>query len=275
MKTNNLVKAYKNTNVLVTGGHNIRISKGSFVEDISTLESVCGFIVPISGKALYKINKTSYQLDEKFILHAGPGMSLSKYVGDTEWHYLIIHYKVSGPREDKELIENNVERIMLSSLQQARIKDITYDLISLYNQSSSTHDICLKIKLLEVIDLFLKASKQDNITSESEKIDFSKTYIRTHLDSLITVNDLSDLIGIPLKRYTYLFTKLNGESPKKYINKMKIKVAKELLINTDKCMVDIAFAIGYDDVFYFSRFFKKNTGFSPSEFRLNLGKSPC
>ncbi|MGG1516818.1 AraC family transcriptional regulator [Paenibacillus oryzisoli] len=52
-----------------------------------------------------------------------------------------------------------------------------------------------------------------------------------------------------------------------YIHRMKMAEAKNILLNTDKAVKEIALELGYQDVFYFSRIFKKYVGVAPQIFR--------
>ena len=54
-----------------------------------------------------------------------------------------------------------------------------------------------------------------------------------------------------------------------YIADLKLGLACDLLINTDKLIAEIAADIHFQDALYFSRFFKKKTGLSPREYRRN------
>lgn len=59
-------------------------------------------------------------------------------------------------------------------------------------------------------------------------------------------------------------------TPMQYILSLRIATAKGLLENSNKNITEIADAIGYDNALYFSRLFKKHTGYSPSQYkRLN------
>ena len=53
------------------------------------------------------------------------------------------------------------------------------------------------------------------------------------------------------------------------VNK-KIQKAKELLADESLSIEQIAEQTGYNDYFYFTKVFKKNTGISPSKYRKNL-----
>ncbi len=53
-----------------------------------------------------------------------------------------------------------------------------------------------------------------------------------------------------------------------YISKQRIERAKILLKETDDSVIDIAFKVGFNNVTYFNRIFKKYLNTTPSEFRL-------
>lgn len=55
-----------------------------------------------------------------------------------------------------------------------------------------------------------------------------------------------------------------------YVHRLKIAEAKKRLLNTEQTVKEIAAALGYGDVFYFSRLFKKITGEAPQLFRKNM-----
>jgi len=58
-----------------------------------------------------------------------------------------------------------------------------------------------------------------------------------------------------------------GLSPKEYILTNKMNLAKQLLYQTDLSIKEISVEIGYDDQLYFSRIFRKRTGYTPSEYK--------
>ena len=55
-----------------------------------------------------------------------------------------------------------------------------------------------------------------------------------------------------------------------WIEIARVNIAKQLLRDVEMPVADIAEAVGLDDQSYFSRFFKKRTGLTPSEFRKTL-----
>lgn len=65
--------------------------------------------------------------------------------------------------------------------------------------------------------------------------------------------------------------KYTGYSPAKYFQELKLRKAKQILINTSYPVKEICFMIGYTSTEHFSNLFKKNTGLTPLEYR-SFGK---
>ncbi|MGC4030741.1 MAG: helix-turn-helix transcriptional regulator [Tepidisphaeraceae bacterium] len=58
-----------------------------------------------------------------------------------------------------------------------------------------------------------------------------------------------------------------GQSPHQYVIGLRVATAREMLLKTDLPVKEIARRLGYADVFYFGRQFKRQTGVSPALFR--------
>ena len=56
-------------------------------------------------------------------------------------------------------------------------------------------------------------------------------------------------------------------TPMQYIMSLRISAAKGYLYSTNKSIAEISYAVGYSNALYFSRVFRKHTGYSPSEYR--------
>ena len=65
-------------------------------------------------------------------------------------------------------------------------------------------------------------------------------------------------------------TECSRKSPLAFINDRVILEAKRLLRFTNLMVKEIAYRMGYDDPSYFVKFFKRQTGYLPSDFRDNV-----
>ncbi len=83
----------------------------------------------------------------------------------------------------------------------------------------------------------------------------------------ITVSKLSEVCNMSPSGFRSSFKKNMGVSPIDYISDLKIQKAQALLADSSISITDIAHNLGFSDVSYFSRFFRKQTGYSPSDVR--------
>ena len=83
----------------------------------------------------------------------------------------------------------------------------------------------------------------------------------------MTVKDYADMCNLSESRFSHRFSEIIGTSPKQYIINLRIDAAKELLINSDMSVLQIGETVGFLTQNYFSRIFKKQTGFSPLYYR--------
>ena len=64
-----------------------------------------------------------------------------------------------------------------------------------------------------------------------------------------------------------MFKEQTGYPPLQYINKLRIERAKQLLADAGLSVSECAETLGFTDVNYFSRLFRKFTGVSPSKYK--------
>ena len=81
------------------------------------------------------------------------------------------------------------------------------------------------------------------------------------------VRDFSDLLGVTPSHLAEAVREVTGRTPGQMMRDAQIAEAKRLLRHTDKTIGEIAYGLGFNDSAYFGRFFKRESGVSPGEFR--------
>ena len=81
------------------------------------------------------------------------------------------------------------------------------------------------------------------------------------------IQKYADACGISESSFYSLFKTWAGVSPIDYRNGIRLTAVKSMLVNSSLRISEIAFNVGFDDPYYFTRFFKKKTGISPRKFR--------
>ena len=94
-----------------------------------------------------------------------------------------------------------------------------------------------------------------------------KDYLHTHYTKKVTVQMVADQVKLNSVYCGALFSKETGETILNYTNNLRIIKAKELLLYTNDPISQIASDVGIEDLYYFSRIFKKNVGVSPQQYR--------
>ncbi len=79
--------------------------------------------------------------------------------------------------------------------------------------------------------------------------------------------EVAQVIGLSENYLSQIFRQELGISPWEYLNRYRIKQARELLAHTDESISSIAMDVGFEDPSYFGRVFHKITGLSPREYR--------
>ena len=125
-------------------------------------------------------------------------------------------------------------------------------------------------KLLEIYLRIFNSQKKKSATNHSSTdtyFDFSINYIHANLHTQITVNKLTELLGVNQPYLYSVFKEKTGVSPKRYIDELRIDKAKRLLKDTSLSVTQIASSVGFPDVLSFSKFFSAKVKKSPTTYR--------
>ncbi len=86
----------------------------------------------------------------------------------------------------------------------------------------------------------------------------------------VKISDIADNLYIDRQYLCNIFRKYAGISPKEYLMQYRINRSQELLKNPALSISEISRSVGYDDMFQFSRIFKKRCGISPTDYRKSI-----
>lgn len=144
------------------------------------------------------------------------------------------------------------------------VQNMLWDLVALYNRSSY-QTIRLKIQTYTFFEKLLEGRHVPK-----GDINYGLAYIRTHLDSDISIGMLAKLCAMSESSFRSKFKAQMGKSPAAYIISEKMERAKELLRSDELSVEQIAECLNFYDATYFCKCFKKVTGMSTSEFKTKI-----
>lgn len=118
--------------------------------------------------------------------------------------------------------------------------------------------------LLQQIFSTLVVQNQPCISSTVLK---AQEYIISHFQHPISVDDIAASVSLSRYHFTRVFKKETGYSPHEYLSNIRIRHAKQLLIETSATVEQIAFQSGFSSATHFTRMFKQKNMITPVDFR--------
>jgi AraC family transcriptional regulator, transcriptional activator of pobA len=103
-----------------------------------------------------------------------------------------------------------------------------------------------------------------------ERFDSFMSLLDTHISTCKQVSEYASMLNLSSYQLNAITRLMTGKTSSAMINEQIILEAKRNLLATSAQVKEIAYRLGYEDVSYFIRFFKKHTGFSPELFRQNF-----
>ena len=92
-------------------------------------------------------------------------------------------------------------------------------------------------------------------------------YIDRNIKRGVTLDMAATYVGMSASYFSKFFKKYMGVNFITYVTDRKIEAAKDMLENTDRPVINIAYDLSYSETNYFSKTFKKKVGVTPTEYR--------
>lgn len=126
------------------------------------------------------------------------------------------------------------------------------------------------IKLIILIgegDGIQVVGKYRKIDKDKERMKQIQTYVVCNAKRNITLDDVARHVGMNRASFCVFFKKATGQTFVTYLNEHRIKLACQLLKQKKMSVSEICYAVGFNDVPYFNRVFKRCNGTTPSEYK--------
>ena len=115
----------------------------------------------------------------------------------------------------------------------------------------------------------LKHEQTGSSYKKSENLEIAinfKRLVLQNMDKFISLDEYADELGVSTRKLSEITNEYLSLSPSKYITHRKILEAQRLLSNTSISIKEVAYALGFDQATYFTKYFKKALGVTPKEF---------
>ncbi|PYJ04362.1 MAG: AraC family transcriptional regulator [Verrucomicrobia bacterium] len=133
------------------------------------------------------------------------------------------------------------------------------------------------VKLLEIFAQHLAvASNQIIVQQENAELPVvtrAKEYILQHQEDDLSLGQVAKAVNTSTFYFCKLFKKVTGINFTQYLSRVRIEKAKNLLLNPNLRVSEIAYQVGFQSLTHFNRVFKKVIGESPTEYRAQLSSA--
>lgn len=110
--------------------------------------------------------------------------------------------------------------------------------------------------------------KQEN--AEPPTITRAKNFIKEHQTEDLSLGDVAKAVNTSTFYFCKMFKKVTGINFTDYLSRIRIEKSKNLLLNPNLRISEIAFEVGFQSLTHFNRVFKRILGQSPTEYRSHL-----
>lgn len=231
-----------------------------------------GLVFALRGQAVFTFDGTPYELAPGVVVHGAKNMTLQLKVPASGFDYVLIHYSLDFPTEDK--LGYHQAHYALEPGENPRVVEMLRQLHTAANTPGSLQALRGKELFYGALGEVIRCTRNRLNVESRSIVEHALEYIHAHYMEPLNLKKLASLHDLEVKKFAYAFHKYVGLFPIDYVIRHRMARASELLA-TSRCSVsDIAESVGYSDAHYFSRLFKKHVGCSPSEFRVHHGNHP-
>ncbi|MCL6444714.1 MAG: AraC family transcriptional regulator [Alicyclobacillus sp.] len=133
------------------------------------------------------------------------------------------------------------------------------------------YELFIKSELLKIFGLIFRyyspMSESKRLRQETGNFTALLGYLREHFSETVSVRDAARMVNMSPNYFCKVFKRLTGKTLVEYLHILRVMEAERLLLETDLPITTIASDVGFGNVTYFGRVFKKYKNITPSDVR--------
>lgn len=242
--------------------------------------------VILSGKTDYRVENETYTLDAGDILICNPGvghqnlirpdepLSVQFFAGFTGFHFKGQEQNVFPTREGSHMLR-------LSTESRREVQRLCYEAQAENEAGRPGKYFVLKAYLMQMLLLIVRetieypSGTQNGYNFETYGKSYAVkriiNYMNENYERKISLDQIAHNMYLSPVYVSKIFKEETGESPINYLIKIRLEKAKTILERKEGGSIkSIANQVGYEDVYHFSKLFKKYYGVSPLNYRKGI-----
>lgn len=222
----------------------------------------------LEGEGTFMVNNLTYRLKKGQGFLIEPDYQVT-YISDeaSPWSYVWIGFSGREAGEMLHSIGLSQENPIFACEHGDKLKKYVFDMLA-HNYSNRADTYRLTGMLYLFLSVIAKSQQTKMETpSGNTYVNHAIAYIQNHYSISVSVEEISDYVGINRSYLSSLFKEYTGMSPVKYLQNFRITRAQHMLTVTDISVESIALSCGYQSPEAFHKIFRQLTGMSPKAFR--------
>jgi AraC-like DNA-binding protein len=219
----------------------------------------------IKGEVTYESSLNRYNVQKNNIIFLPKGcMRSAKSNPVNPWSFYSVAFKMEFYNNTDNIFTNNNFHVF----QPRSILSASFSELNL-NWIGKRPGYLIKCRgiLMSILYSLIQESYAGSFNIHHYKnIDNVIKLLQENYTNSYSLDELASIACLSSSHFRLLFKKITGMSVIQYKNYLKINIAKDLLISNTCNVSEVACTLGFSDVYYFSRLFKKVTGINPSVF---------
>ena len=222
----------------------------------------------VSGYAWYKCEGKQFPVSRGQLLFFPRGVARSAMADSkTPWSFISVGFEMECFDEATvKLFKSLPHRLVPSN--ELEINALFLELERRWTARSAGYLLRCRSIIMHLLYLLLRSQARSKYsTPHAQSIASVVRLLQDQFTHSFSVDELAQMVELSPSRFRVLFKEFTGYTVVKYQNWLRINKAKDLLLSGEYTVTQTAQKIGFEDVYYFSRLFKKFTGNTPSHYR--------
>ncbi|MDF2662113.1 MAG: AraC family transcriptional regulator [Paenibacillus sp.] len=219
------------------------------------------------GQAMYTISGKPCQVNKGDVLFfpkhtPRTGFSLI----DDPWSFYVVQFDAIFPDTASEQQYHRIGNVITGSVY-SHASSLFQDLHREWTARKPGYLLKCQSRIIDIICLLLRHAEQTiRHPRHYQAVDTIVNLIAENYSKNYSVDEICQTIGYSASHFQLIFKKVTGITIIQYQNEIKINKARDLLQYGNCNVTEAALQVGFNDMNYFSRLYKKMTGHNPSEY---------
>lgn len=211
----------------------------------------------ISGVANFKFKHKEYTVRPENILFLKPHEEYElRSESENPWSFTVISFSLS--KNDTKL-ENILLKVPVHGIREAFL-----NAEAAWKSRCPGYNIYVQGLVYSIVFEIISVKAENEY--KSSFVNDVIQYMNLNYMSKLTLDSLAKISGYSTSYFKKRFSEVTGISPIRYLNKIRLERAKDMLKAGLFSVGEISEACGFDNIYYFSNTFKKNFGVSPKNY---------